>query len=141
MKIARPRRPPAPPEAEVQKSAMAVLESLGWVVHRRNVMAMRGEHKGKRWFVRNGEPGQSDLYGMTPAGFHFECEIKRHGEWPRPDQIAWLRRMNGIGGSVAFWVDNTRDLEEVARHVMRGGKIEFAGDSGQYRLVSPRQER
>lgn len=136
----RSRKPPVPRESEVQATAAEYLRSLGWIVMRRNTGAMRASHNGRERLVRFSEKGAADLEGIiNPSGYHFELEIKRRGEWPRPEQVAWLKSRNGIGGSVAFWVDNIPDLAEVAHHVMDGGRIEFVGDSGQYRLIRPEE--
>ena len=128
-------RTPKPLEREIQKNAVVLLEALGWRVYRRNTGAMTASYKGRERLVRFSEPGQSDLWAILPSGAHGEIEIKRPGNWPTADQVAWLKSMNGVGGSVAFWVSNLDDLEMVARHVMDGGKIEFVGDEGQYRLT------
>lgn len=129
------RKPPRPRESEIQASGMALLRTLGWRVFRRNTGAMTATYKGRDRFIRFSEPGQSDCWAVLPDGRHGEVEFKRPGEWPTAAQLAWLRSMNGVGGSVAFWVSDLKDLEEVARHVQRGGKIEYVGDEGQYQLV------
>lgn len=154
------RKPLKPREAEIQKTAIAVLKANGIVVYRRNVMAMGGEHKGKKWFVRAGEPGQSDLWGIIPPrvltpearttwgrwGRHFEAECKRPGERPTLDQIIWLIAMNEVTGA-AFWFNSTEVLAKVMRCLILGGGIEYvpgtqrygkaSGPSSDYDLVYP----
>lgn len=139
----RPRTPklPAIPESEVQRSAIALLRGLGWQIWRRNVGGRTWTDKrGRERYMAFAEPGQSDLWGLTPSTphapvpRHAEIEIKRRGEWPTPDQILWLVRMSAFG-AVAFWADNTADVERVARHIMEGGRVEFVGTEGQYRLI------
>lgn len=132
----RTAKPPKPTEASIQEAGMALLGALGWTALRRNTGAMRASYKGKERLVRFSEVGASDVYGFTPAGFHYEWEVKRPGNWPTDKQIERLMRMNGVGGAVAFWTDTIEDLELVARHVMAGGKIEYVGASGSYRLVT-----
>lgn len=131
----RRTRPPRPLEREIQRNGIRLLESLGWRCFRRNTGAMRGQHKGKAWFVRFSEPGASDVWAITPDGYHAEWEAKRPGERPTPDQVKWLLKTNGIGGSVSFWADNLMTLERVARHAMAGGRIVYLGTHGDYDLA------
>ena len=113
-----------PRESEVQKSGIAILKALGWKVWRRNVGGMT-DRKGH--FIRFGEPGMSDTWGITPDGRHFEIEFKRLGQKPSRVQFAWLRHMNG-GGPVSFWVDNTDDLQFVADMITRGYYVRYRDD-------------
>lgn len=138
---ARKAQVPVIPEGDVQKSAIAILRGLGWQIWRRNVGGRRWTDKrGRERYMAFAEAGQSDLWGLTyatphaPYVRHAEIEIKRRGEWPTEDQILWLVKMSAFG-AVAFWADNTADIERVARHVMKGGHIEFVGTTGQYRLI------
>ncbi len=121
---------PKPLEKEIQKNAVKLLRSLGWEIHRRNVSAFGGTHKGKKWFVRSGEPGQADLFGKLPDGRHAEIEIKRPDERPTLDQARWLWANNRSDHEVSFWVDNLDTLERVARHLMGGGKILYLDNNG-----------
>lgn len=138
MTTPRPKSATAPgqvvPERQVQADAIKMLQGFGCVVHRRNVGAMSGEHKGKSWHVRFSEKGASDLYAISPAGFHLECEIKRLGERPSLDQVKWLIAHNGIGGAAAFWVDNVRTLELVYRHIESGGRVVYLDTIRHYRV-------
>jgi hypothetical protein len=152
MKTARKPKPPKPREAEIQKTAIAVLEAMGWRVFRRNVGATSGSHNGKRWFVRFASPGQSDLWGLMPPPpgdrwwRPFEAECKRPGERPALAQVRWLMAMNEITGS-AFWFDSLDILERVARCLAAGGYVEYVpthrkygeseGPSGDYDIVYP----
>ena len=126
-----PRKPQAPPwaaeipEAQVQATAIAMLKGFGCVVHRRNTGAMEASYKGKRRFVRFSEKGASDVYAITPAGYHLELEIKRRGERPTLDQVNWLIEHNGIGGAAAIWVDNVATLARVYRHIEAGGRVVY----------------
>jgi hypothetical protein len=129
----RTKKPPSPLEKVVQKNAIILLRHLGFTVFRRNIGMMTGQHKGKGWAVRFSEPGQSDLWGFTPGGRHFEAETKRLGKRPTEIQLAWLKSRNGPH-CAAWWFDNTATLERVARHLMAGGSIEF-GEDDHYMLV------
>jgi hypothetical protein len=127
-----------PLERDVQKAAVAVLEALGCVVHRRNTGVMEASYRGKRRFVRFSEPGSADLWAITGAGIHLEIEVKRPGERPTEAQVAWLLAHNGIGRAAAFWVDNAGTLERVVRHIQAGGRVQFVGSRGDYDLAGPR---
>lgn len=128
------RKPKAPviPEAEVQASAIRVLQCFGCKVHRRNTGAMSAEYKGKSRFVRFSEKGASDLWFLFPSGLHGELEVKRPGERPTLDQVRWLIEHNGVGGAVAFWIDNTATLERVYLHVAEGGRIVYSEETRAY---------
>jgi hypothetical protein len=129
---------PAIPEREVLASSIKILRGLGWVVWRRNVGLVKlPNYDGSFRTFRANEPGQSDLWGVTPNKRHFELEIKRLGERPTPKQLAWLMGWNNenISHFVGFWVDNTGTLVRVAQHIMAGGSIHYVGDKGDYELV------
>ena len=115
---------------------MDLLRSHGWTVFRRNTGAFRGEHHGKRRFVRFSEPGAADLWCLTPPPRvrHVEVELKRPGRKPTPEQVRWLLELNARGAP-AFWVDNLTVLDVVARHLMQGGTILYDGPSGDYDLT------
>jgi hypothetical protein len=119
------RKPPKekkPLESAVLKQCMATFERLGIKPYRRNVSAMFGEYKGKKWAVRSGSPGQSDIWAVLDDGRHVECEIKRPGEKPSLAQIGWLIEMNTITGA-AFWVDSHVVLENILKALMSGGRV------------------
>jgi len=122
-----------PTEAEVQKSGIAILKAMGWLVWRRNVGSMSGSHNGKAWFVKFGEPGMADTWGFTPDGRHCEIEFKRRGKRPTAEQTAWLRMTNRFG--VSFWVDSTESLQRIASHIGRGCKVWYFDESDKFDLV------
>lgn len=127
-----PSRAATTPERDVQAACLAILRGFGCVAHRRNTGAMSGAHKGKAWFVRFGEPGAADVWALMPDGRHLELEVKRPGQYPTLDQVHWLRTHNGIGSSVAFWVDNTATLERVYRRIIMGGRVVYRDDERTY---------
>ena len=48
-------------EAEIQKVILDYLAAHRVLAFRMNTGAMKGEHKGKQWFVRYGVPGMADI--------------------------------------------------------------------------------
>ena len=92
-------------ETEIKAQCLEWL-NLQWGVKvwKRNVGAMSGSHKGKRWFVKFAEPGMSDIEGVA-CGRHVEIEIKRPGREPTVEQDAWLQEMHQLG-AIAFWCDS-----------------------------------
>lgn len=103
------------PEADIQAAVIAWLSTLPrTVVFRRNVGAMQYKKaNGETGLVRFNEPGMSDVWGCV-NGVHFECEVKRKGEEPRPDQASWLRFIRGTGG-IAIWCDSLESCIEKVR--------------------------
>ena len=132
--MTRPTKLPTIPEAQVQATAIAMLRAWDCVVHRRNTGAMGGEYKGKRRFVRFSDPGASDVWAILPSGLHQELELKRQGERPSLDQVKWLMAHNGVGGSVAFWVDNLEFLERAYLHILTGYRIRYRDTTRWYRV-------
>lgn len=82
------RKPTAPLEREIQKAISEALELMpGMKLWRQNTGAMGGSHKGKRWYVKFGTPGQADISGILKAnGRRIELEVKRPGEVQTKDQ-------------------------------------------------------
>jgi hypothetical protein len=114
-------RPPVTPERDVLKATIAVLESRGCLAFRRNVAAVAVADR----FFRCGTPGQSDLWGVTPAGIHIEVEVKRLGRRPTIDQIHWLIRVNGFGVAVAWWTDDAGTAGRVLDAVLAGARVVY----------------
>lgn len=116
-----------PLERSVKKTIRACLEVLGCRVYVRNILHQKiGKH-----YVRAGETDQADLYGKLPDGRHFELEVKRPGERPRPGQLRWLLAMNGDGvkdRAVAYWSDNPADAEKVMRALIQGARVVYTLD-------------
>jgi hypothetical protein len=109
-KRARQRKPRGR-ESAVVKGCLDYLALRGIPAWRVNCGAMRGEHKGKRWFVRfNGAQGCADILAVLPgSGRLLACECKRPGGRLRPAQAAFLDRVRAAGG-VALCVDSVAAL-------------------------------
>ena len=65
-------------------------------------------------YLRGAEPaskGMADLHGMFPDGRYFALEVKRPGEKPTPEQLAFLAAVRENGGIAAV----VHGFEDVAR--------------------------
>jgi hypothetical protein len=127
------RRPARERESVNLRAFRTLLEFRGAVVYRRNVGIIRLEYKGKRRRFVAAAAGQSDLWGFLPLGRetwpHFECEVKRPGEWPTDKQIDWLRFVNSIG-HYGFWADTLDHLIRIYEGISAGRRVcvERSGD-------------
>ena len=142
VEVAMPRSVPTPRvmEADVLRAALDALRAFGFRPERRNIMAVEVvSPKGKRRLVRNGTPGQADVSATVPSGPHrgkrVECEVKRPGERPRPEQLDYLRSVNASGG-LGFWVDDAGRLAHVLGRLLDGWTVEL-DDDGTPWLVRP----
>jgi hypothetical protein len=70
------------PEAAVQKCVTDYLTAKRVLWFRMNSGAMKGEHKGKAWFVRFGTPGMADLLA-------FPLRWNDPSTWGSPG-VVWL---------------------------------------------------
>ena len=52
--------------------------------------------------VKIGEHGQSDIWGHRPDGKAFYVEVKLPGEYPRKDQLDFIKAMQETG-AIAGW--------------------------------------
>ncbi len=129
--VARARKPKPPLESVILKDCMAVYKRLGIPAWRRNVAAMVAGEGKKRRFVKAGEAGQSDTWGILPGGRHLEVEVKRPGNKPTLDQTLWLQSTNLAGGE-SFWVDDAKILENVLGELMAGGTIVYQETKWKY---------
>lgn len=116
-------------ERDVLRACLDALRAFGFEPQRRNVVAVEVEGRnGKRRLVRAGEPGEADITATVPTGPNrgkrVEVEVKRPGERPRPEQLAFLRRVNASGG-LAFWVDDAAVLARVLRRLLDGWRVEI----------------
>lgn len=93
----------------------AVMDYLATVPYsrwwRRNVIAVKAEYQGKKRFIRAGERGQSDVWGIW-RGIHTEIELKRPGNTPNDEQKEYLATVRALGG-IAFWADSVDKVIEL----------------------------
>jgi hypothetical protein len=114
---------PEPSEAEILKTALAILRANGVFAWRNNTAAWFPEGKdGRRRCIRCGLRGSCDILGVLPDGRFLGLEIKRKGERPRPDQVEFMRNINMSNG-IAFWVDEIRHLEKVLPFILKGARM------------------
>lgn len=97
--------------ATVVKPCLDWLQLYGIMAWRNNTGAMEGEHKGKRWYVKFGRPGISDIAGILPDGRALYIECKLPGKEPTDDQQAFLDEVNATN-AVGLVVHS---LEELVR--------------------------
>lgn len=90
-------KPKPPLEKVIQRQIIDGLTADGWLVWRNNTGTMRGQHKGKNWFVRFGAVGQSDLFALR-NGVFLSVEVKRLGNVATPEQLIWLKQVERQGG-------------------------------------------
>ncbi len=117
-----------------QETVRAILQFLA--LHRipawrMNQGAMRGEHKGKRWFMKFGVTGMSDIIGVLPwcaedrlraedpathrvsclTGRFLAIEVKQPRKAPSPAQVAFIQTVI-LSGGVAFVAHSVAEVKE-----------------------------
>ena len=95
-------------EKDVQRQILDYCKVMRIFVQRRNVAGVQRLNGGK--YVQLGKRGMSDLWGIV-RGVHFECEVKRPGKKPTPEQIEWLNDC-AAAGARAFWADSLEQFIE-----------------------------
>lgn len=158
---------PRPRESEIQRNAITWLRHHGVFVCRRNVITVpiAATATTRRRFVRAGQPGMSDLWGLIPPPGvvrdvfakdahierwrYFDAECKRPGERPTLAQVEWLIGMNRMTGT-SFWFESIDMLERVMRCLLAGGRVEYAettrrygeavGPSGDFDVIWPEDQ-
>ena len=93
---------------DVVKPILDYCNKVGIFAKRRNVAGVQRMHGH---FVKFGEKGQSDIWGILPNGKHFECECKLPGEVPTESQLEWLKSVPR--SSLAFWVTSPEEFIEI----------------------------
>jgi len=78
-------------ETNIQRQILDYLARVG-------VMAWRN-NTGRRGGVQFGAKGSPDILGVLPGGRALGIEVKKPGEKATPDQLAWGKRMLGMGGA------------------------------------------
>lgn len=100
------------PESDLTKVALKWLEFRGVFAWRNNTGAWKGKHKGKRFFIRYGLKGSSDIFGVLPNGRFLAAEAKADpSEDASDDQAMFIERVNAQGG-LGFVFHNLDELIE-----------------------------
>lgn len=111
----------APLEKEIQKQILAWLRLHGATAIRVNSGAFGGEYKGKKRFIRaNDTRGCSDVLCCWRGRF-VAIEVKRPGEKPTIDQVAFLQGVQRSGG-LAFVASSVDDVENYLNKEVCSGK-------------------
>lgn len=89
--------------------------------------------------VRFGRKGNADITATIPRGPHqgkrLEIEIKRPGQYPRPEQVHRMRQTLAAGG-IAFWCNDASKCLEILQCVLDGWSVEV-DDRMNVWVVSP----
>jgi hypothetical protein len=120
-KTPRYRTAPGPRESDVLKS---ILEFLAWrkiPSWRNNSGAFGGVHinkqgQAKKWFVRFGKKGSSDILGVLPPnGKMIAIEVKRPGKYATHDQSEFLEEIRESGGlaGVCTSIEDVKELLQI----------------------------
>lgn len=114
---------PAPPESDVLAAVLTLLDLLGVPCWRANAGGgYRIGRAGKPQLIKAAPAGTADICGWLPRDGRFlAIEVKRPGERPTADQLAFLRRVNGDGG-VGFWVDDVGKCQYLMTKVMQSDR-------------------
>lgn len=111
-----PKRPAGPAllvkEKDIQKAILDYCHAMRIFVQRRNVAGIQ-KLNGDR-YVRLGTKGMADLWGIAKSGRHWECEVKRPGNQPTPEQQQWLDNC-AASGACAFWTASVDHFIDMAR--------------------------
>ena len=100
-------------ETDLVRAILKYLKVCGVCCWRQNTGAVRfnrGAGKGSS-FVRFGEPGISDILGITWSGKFLAIEVKLPGKKPTGNQKEFLRKIDAFGG-VAFVATSLEDIKE-----------------------------
>lgn len=96
-----------------QITAWLTVHRVFW--YRANTGAMKGEHKGKGWFVRFGKPGMPDIIAVM-RGIYVGIEVKRPGENPTLAQQSFGVELESAGG-VYVVMRSLDDVEFLKRYL------------------------
>ena len=101
---------PKSTESQVLGACLQLLTLRGVFAWRANQAAIPLKGGGFRRFA--GLKGVSDILGVLRGGRLLAVECKRPGEKVRPEQAAFLARVNELGG-VGVVVDDVKALEKL----------------------------
>lgn len=97
-------------ESDILRAVLDYLATADVVAWRNQSGMIFGEHKGKRWAVRMGMKGVSDIVGFRKSDGKIVCvECKRPGQRLTDAQQRFLRSVHQAGG-VAIWATSVEDV-------------------------------
>lgn len=85
------------PESDVLRAVLDYAARSGGYGYRQNSGAIVSEYRGKKRFIRYGEPGASDLV-LVIRGVTLFCECKTETGKQSDDQKAWQETIEAAGG-------------------------------------------
>lgn len=85
------------PESDVVRAVLDYAHRLGGYGYRQNSGAIVSEYKGKKRFIRYGEPGASDTV-LIIHGVVIFCECKDETGKQSDEQKAWQAEIEAAGG-------------------------------------------
>ena len=97
-------------ESEIQRAILEYLAYNKIMAWRNNVGTMAGEYKGRKWFVRFGLPGISDIIGIYKGRF-LAIEVKSAKGIVSLVQQAFIDSINKNGG-LAFVAKSLDDVKK-----------------------------
>ena len=130
--MARKRNIVRLPEREVVRAVQNFFAlSRNVTVWRRNTGAVTADYCNRTRFVRFGEPGMSDVWGIirrmtcpkcgrvTRTGVHLEIECKRYGGRLTAEQKRYLEKIRQMGGVAMVAVPCPTDSDPTGFQALR----------------------
>ena len=102
-------------ESDLQRDILEHLNILGMFAWRNNTGAFAGEYKGKKRFVRFGQVGAGDIFGIDKFGRFLSIEVKAGKKLPTVAQMNWIDAVNKAGG-FACWVGSWEAWESICNY-------------------------
>lgn len=95
-------------ESDIQKGILDYLKLKKHLVFKHRNVGIFKQNTGKYIPLAAGEKGISDILGCTPQGKFLAIEVKQPKGRPTPDQLAFIERVNTLGGIgfIAYSLDD-----------------------------------
>lgn len=120
-------------EQDIQKAILDLLAYKGFVaVKYHSTVGVARE--GKYVPIKTGTKGTADILACSPDGRFWAIEVKRKGNKPTPEQLAFIERIRSCGGVafVAFSVDDVvTKIQAVADCLVPAPRHENSGATAQ----------
>ncbi len=99
-------------EKEIQHAILDYLRIRGYLCKRNNAGMSFGQHNGKKWAIKIGEPGWPDIEGITKDGLYFGIEVKSATGKLEESQKAIGKKIGSMGGARWFVARSVGDVIE-----------------------------